>query len=184
MGSPGRGRSQCPAGSLGGEVGMGPEPGAHLDKVQWGRRVLGPHAQHEGAPGPVDVVQAQDGGPQEAGAACPLVVQHAEQRLDFRGELLGLQGPAQDGAASSEHPTAQRGTTPPMAPSGTRGSSPPLRLPPRPPHAHLASLRLWKRQNGHPRPRGFPRDPPWDPRNPIGKITTSHTCDHVSSPSP
>lgn len=58
------------AGSLGG----GRESGAHLDEVERGHRALGPQGQHEGLPGPVNVVHAQHGGPQKAGAPQPLVV--------------------------------------------------------------------------------------------------------------
>lgn len=66
--------------------------GAHLDEVQLGCWVPGPHAEREGAPGPVDVIHAQHRGPQEARALHPLVVQHAEQRLGLGGEMLDLQG--------------------------------------------------------------------------------------------
>jgi hypothetical protein len=66
------------------------EADAHLDKVQPRRWTLGTHTLHEGPPGCVDVVQAQHGGPHEAGTLCPLVVEHTEQGLDTQGEVLGL----------------------------------------------------------------------------------------------
>lgn len=77
----------------------------HLDKVQLRHWVLGPHAQHKGTPGPVDVVHAQHRGAQEARALLSLIVQHAEQRLDFGGEMLHLQGQPRMAAWSQEAPS-------------------------------------------------------------------------------
>lgn len=74
------------------------EAGTHLDKVQRGGRVLGPQGQHEGPPGPVDVTHAQHGGPQEARAPRPLVVQHSKQRLDLPRETPDLQAPPRVGS--------------------------------------------------------------------------------------
>lgn len=95
------------------------EPGAHLDKVQLGHGVLGPHAQGEGAPGLVGVVQAHHGGAQEVRPPPALIVQHAEQRLDLRGEMLHLQGQPRM-AAASEHAPCQ-GTRGPIDPTHPRG---------------------------------------------------------------
>lgn len=135
----------CPASSLG--VGWGPELSTDLDKVQLGCWVPGPHAQHKGSPGPVDVVHTQHGGPQEAGAPGPLVVQHAEQCLHLRGEMLDLESRPGTGAASSEdaHQTGAWARPPHPTHWAPRNSSLPPRLPCPP-----ASPRLQKGQMADP----------------------------------
>lgn len=50
----------------------------YLNKVHPRRPAQSAHAQHEGPPGPVDVIQAQNRSPQEVRMLCPFIVEHAE----------------------------------------------------------------------------------------------------------
>lgn len=95
----------------------------HLDEVQLRPWVLGPHAQHEGTPGPIDVVHAQHRGAQEARALLSLIVQHAEQRLDSGGEVLHLQGQSRMAARSQEAPSQGDGGGGARWPHPTSGPS-------------------------------------------------------------
>lgn len=156
--------------------------GTHLDEVQLGLWVLGPHAQHKVTPGPIDVIHAQQGGPQEARALHPLVVQHAEQRLDFRGEMLHLHG--QSGWQHCYRMPPAKGTwgptalIPPMGPRDIHFCMP---------HPAPASFRCWKGQmidSPMPTPRASPETHPGIPEVQYEILLSSYLQDHVSHLAP
>lgn len=65
-------------------------PNDHLNKVHPGYLVQSTHTQHEGPPGPVDVIHTQYRSSHKVRMFCPLIVENAEQSLETLGEMLGL----------------------------------------------------------------------------------------------